>query len=1024
MIHLASKHFAPLLSRRTVSALRSSLRSCTPRSPLSTLAQNQLEQFQVGRVVHGFRVVQVKPIPDFDQVAVRLKHIKTNADYLHVFKDDANNVFSVAFQTAPRDSTGVPHILEHTTLCGSEKYPVRDPFFKMLNRSMATFMNAMTGSDVTIYPFSTENKTDFYNLMDVYMDSTLAPRLQKFDFLQEGWRLEHQDPRDASTPIVFKGVVYNEMKGALSDMNSLFAQRLQQYMYPSTTYSTVSGGDPIEITDLTHEQLVDFHHKNYHPSNAKFFTYGTFPLVDHLSKIDASISVFEKIQPEQLNDTERWSKPRKMIVSSVPDALAIDGRESKVAISYLVNDSNDIFETFVLRVICSLLTEGAASPMYKSLIESDLGTDYVMGSGYDSTARLAKVSFGLQGIRSEDAPRVEDAIQNTLADAAQHGFDAHRVESVIHQMELGLKHRTANFGMGLAQAIIGHWIHGGDPIEAMEFSKYIDQLRREAATPGFFESRIRRYFIDNPHRLTLVMQPEESFVDEQEQEEANRLERKLAALTKADKAQIYSDGIELLKKQEETEDLSCLPTLTVKDISPQGKTYPPKHASVAGLPVQWRTTDTNRVSYVNLAKSLLRLPEELKSYLPLFCMALGKTGTTNKSLAELDEQIRLLTGGIEASYTAHASPQSLTTSHEDILVATSSLSSNISSSYDLLCEVIQNTNWHDTERLMTNIRLAQSNYASSIVENGHGIAMSWAEATMTRASWLNELTGGFSQAEFLNSLAAKSPEDIQGVSDSLKRISEFVLNESETSRAAVVLSPQDQPTHERQLIKLVDRLKLHSNAFERTGAQIPFVPKYRNTLIALPYPINFAAQTFLGVPLVHKDSPSLQILASLMTTHFLHREIREKGGAYGGGARYSALDGTFSFYSYRDPPGAKRTLDAFESSINWAVDIRKSLGQRELDEAKLSIFSQVDSPVNAGDESMTLFKYGVTDHIRQSRREQLFAVTLDEVELAAQTYLLEPLRKGHSSKTVLGDRREAEGVEGWTIVDSSAGGEY
>ncbi|KAJ1565806.1 Presequence protease, mitochondrial, partial [Nowakowskiella sp. JEL0078] len=305
---------------------------------------------------------------------------------------------------------------------------------------MSTFMNAMTGSDITMYPFSTENPKDFYNLLNVYMDATFSPQLRELDFKQEGWRLEHTDASDPSSPLIFKGVVYNEMKGALSDPSQLFLTRLQQHVYPNTTYSYVSGGDPPAITDLTHKQLLNFHRNHYHPANALFFTYGSFPLENHLKEISKRISKVAVGVPNEIGQIKGWDGKKVIISEGPPDPLGDPEKQSKMSLTFFTGDETDVFESFAVKVMATLLTDGAASPMYKELIESNLGTDYSASTGYDNTARTSTVSFGLQGIRSSEVGIVEEKIRNVLRNVANSGFEPERVEAVIHSIELGVRH--------------------------------------------------------------------------------------------------------------------------------------------------------------------------------------------------------------------------------------------------------------------------------------------------------------------------------------------------------------------------------------------------------------------------------------------------------------------------------------------------------------------------------------------------------------------------------------------------------
>ncbi|KAJ3327855.1 Presequence protease, mitochondrial [Blyttiomyces sp. JEL0837] len=962
----------------------------------------ELDTIRKGGVFHGFKVLKVKDVPDFNLTAVQLCHEKTGANYLHVYKEDSNNLFMIAFKTAPQDSTGVPHILEHTTLCGSQKFPVRDPFFKMLNRSMATFMNAMTGSDVTMYPFSTENQVDFDNLFEVYMDSVFRPLLRREDFNQEGWRLEHEAPTDRTSPIIFKGVVYNEMKGVFSDVNNIFLQRLQQAIYPGTTYGYVSGGDPVNIPDLTYEGLVDFHKKNYHPSNSMFVSYGNFPLLSRLQAVDEKISMFEKIGVETISDVEVFDSPKRILQYGPPDPMGDSNKQTRMSVSYLTNDGTDAFETFAMRMITSLLIDGPSSPMYRSLIESNLGSDYAASTGYDRTSRQTSFSVGLQGIRKEDVEVVEGMIEGVFKSVVEEfsGFEEHRVESAIHQLELGIRHRRANFGMGLAQSAVQNWIHGGDAVESLEVTKHIARLREEFKDPEFVKSRVRKYFLENKHRVLFVMEPKEDFSAQVEAEEYERLQTKVKALTDSDREKIYLDGVKLLEMQEKKEDPSCLPTLTLNDVAKTGKTYAVSIKDTkGGVPVQYRETDTNGLSYVTLSRSLEGFDKELLPYLPLYCSSLSALGTKKTpSVPDLDDKIRSATSGISAFSNLATSPISLSTTSHNLHISTSSITTqHLSKSYDLLSELIEGLDFNNAikqgpgsevfERLKTVVGSAAAGGMSSLADSGHRYAMGVAAS---------------------------------GVSGTARAISDFIRNGASSTKAAVVTSKDGLSANENKLSGLFDEFKWKM-ASGNASSQA-FNKEFANTFIPLPFTVNYAARVFPTVAYNHADGASLQVLAELMTSHFLHKEIREKGGAYGAFANYNPTDGLFSMMSYRDPPGAGvRTMGAFDRAVQWALEVQKHLGQRELDEAKLSILSGLDSPISASEEGMLLFRSGITDELRQTRRDHIFATNYNTLVAVAEKYLLGP-----SAKALLGPGSEKFADNNWKerpMMENGAGAE-
>ncbi|KAL2918155.1 Mitochondrial presequence protease [Polyrhizophydium stewartii] len=930
-------------------------------------------------------------LKDYGCDALWFKHARTGADWVHVPRPaDSNNVFMVGFQTDVADSTGVPHILEHTALCGSTLYPVRDPFFKMLNRSMATFMNAMTFDDMTIYPFSSENKADYYNLLGVYLDAVFAPRLARLDFLQEGWRLEHENPRDTSSPIAFKGVVYNEMKGALADTNSLFQIRNQQALYANSPYAHVSGGDPDFITDLTHEQLVAFHAKNYHPSNARFYSYGSFALDEQMARVDAKLASFSPIQRNVLDDLPpRWSEPRSVHTTGPLDPLGDPAKQARLSVSYLTNLEKDVFASFAMRILTSLLTDGAASPMYKALIESGLGSDYASTTGYNQYANRTSVSFGIQGMDASKFDVATESIRDVLEDASRSGFSSDRIGALFHQIELELKHRTASFGMNLGWTTIRNMIHGGNPLDAMDTAKGLERLRTELRQPGFLENLVERELIANPHRLTFTMVPDPAYPDALARSEARRLESHVAALDDARREQIANDGRELLRIQETKEDLSCLPCLPLSAVNKEPTFFPVTSTLLpSGIKQHWRETPTNGVSYTYVKWDVSHLSDEDKLLLPLLCSALTSLGTKNKTLAQLDEAIRATTGGISAS--VYTSPSTTGTDPRDVLlVSASALDAQLAPMYSLVFEILRDTDWTATDNLATCLAALASGLATSVPDSGHVFAMRAAAAGLARSALSSELLSGMTQVEFLDKLVqggdgpAALAERLKGLAARIRIARPEIM---------VVSGPEAVEAHERLHGEYEAEFSVTpAGAAHQLARMEPISPSHELRNYPMDLGVNYTARAFTGVPYTHhRDAASLKILASLLTTHYLHRELREKGGAYGGGARYSALEGVFSFMSYRDPPRAQRTLATLDAAVEWALGVAGRVGVEELEQAKLEAFRAMDRPVDAAHEGLAWFQYGLDREILQAHRDELFKVTLQDVERVARMVLTQP----------------------------------
>jgi presequence protease len=513
------------------------------------------------------------------------------------------------------------------------RYPIRDPFFKMLPRTLSNFMNAFTASDHTYYPFATTNEQDFKNLMSVYLDATLHPLLKKSDFTQEGWRIGPENPRatqDATRAgpdgqnLVFKGVVYNEMKGQMSDAGYLFYIRFQDHIFPAIHNS---GGDPQKMTDLTYEQLKQFHAEHYHPSNAKVFTYGDMPLTNHLREVDAQLNAFERIQGD--NEIRRpidlSNGPKSVVVSGPVDPLVDKDMQYKTSTSWLMGDSRDIVETFSLGIMSALLMDGYGSPLYKGLIEAGLGTEWSPNAGYDGSGQVGIFSVGLTGVKQADVPKVKETIHKILEEVHKTGFEKGKIDGYLHQLEISLKHKTANFGMGLMQRVKPKWFEGVDPFDSLAWNDTVSAFQAELAKGTYLEGLLEKYLL-NDRTLTFTMEPSTSYGEELVAEEESRLARKIAEVMEkaggesAAREQLAKRELELLEEQgkSSTQDLSCLPTVHVKDIPRQKEIIEVRDGSVDGVKIQWREAPTNGLTYFRAINTFENIPEELRSLIHPF----------------------------------------------------------------------------------------------------------------------------------------------------------------------------------------------------------------------------------------------------------------------------------------------------------------------------------------------------------------------------------------------------------------------
>uniref|UniRef100_A0A8C1EK36 Presequence protease, mitochondrial n=1 Tax=Cyprinus carpio carpio TaxID=630221 RepID=A0A8C1EK36_CYPCA len=928
----------------------------------------------------------VTAVPDLFLTSVKLSHDATGAQYLHAARDDSNNLFSVQFRTTPMDSTGVPHILEHTVLCGSQRFPCRDPFFKMLNRSLSTFMNAFTASDYTMYPFSTQNAKDFQNLLSVYLDAVFFPCLRELDFCQEGWRLEHETPTDPSSRLMFKGVVFNEMKGVFSDNESLYAQHLQNKLLPDHTYAVVSGGAPLDIPDLTWEQLKHFHATHYHPSNARFFTYGDLPLEQHLQQIEKeALSKFERTEPNTAVPPQaHWDKPRVDHVTCRPDALAPDPmKQNTLCMSYLLGDITDTFEAFTLSLLSSLMISGPNSPFYKALIEPEIGSDFSSSVGFDGSTRQASFTIGLQGMAEDNTETVKHIIAQTIDDIVATGFEEEQIEALLHKIEIQMKHQSTSFGLALASYIASCWNHDGDPVQLLKISENVSRFQQcLKENPRYLQDKVQHYFKDNTHRLTLTMSPDERFLEKQAEAEEQKLQEKIQNLSDADHKDIYEKaGLMLLLLQVcscwpfRAQDASCLPALKVSDIEPIIPYTPVQLGTAGGVPVQCCEQPTNGMVYFRAMCNLNSLPEDLKIYVPLFCSVITKLGCGELDYRQQAQRIELKTGGMSVSPQIIPDTDQLDLYEQGIMLSSSCLERNLPDMFQLWSDIFNRlVFFQETEKeiFKSLCKSASARPAGDLQRDGPGEIAELTDLTSVLRK-LPRIKRHLLNPENMRCAVNATP---QKMSDAAGEVERFMGNiaanrkERKPVRPTVVevrpLDPQAGSSASRKLI-----------------SEPHFKPCQMKTYFQLPFNVNFVSECVRTVPFSHADYASLCILARMMTAKFLHGEIREKGGAYGGGARMGG-GGLFSFYSYRDP-NSTQTLSAFRGGVEWAR--AGKFTQQDIDEAKLSVFSAVDAPVAPSDKGLGRFLNGITDEMKQRHRERLFAVTNKNLTDVAGRYL-------------------------------------
>ena len=913
----------------------------------------------------------------------------------------------------------------------------------MLPRSLSNFMNAFTSSDHTTYPFATTNHKDFNNLLSVYIDATLRPLLKNNDFLQEGWRI---GPNESSTDaadgtqepgnnqLTFKGVVYNEMKGQMSDASYLFYIKFQERIFPELHNS---GGDPQRMTDLSHKMLADFHHANYHPSRAKIFTYGDMSMSDHLQKLDRELSQFRKsnnvLDIKLPIGFSNSTGPSYQSVKGPLDPLVDKQSQHKTSTSWLAGDGSDILQTFSLGIVSSLLLDGYGSPMYQALIESGLGTDFSPNTGFDTSARKNLFTVGLVGVKPENVPDVKAAVQSKLKEVCKNGFDRNKIEGLLHQLELALKHKTANFGLGLMQRLEPGWFNGIDPMEMLAWNEVVSAFQQELAEGPYLEALVEEHLL-NDHTFTFTMEPSETYADDLRAEESSRLSSKLQEVpaNAENPTKVYENfahqEASLLQAQSKAsnEDLSCLPRVYVSDIPRSSEKKITQESTIGNVPIQLRRADTNGLTYFRAINTLHGLPADLRLLMPLFSASIMRLGTKDKTIEEIEDLIKLKTGGIGLSYHASPSPSDMCKSSEGISLSGYALDKNVPDMYEILRMLIQETNFdgpHAEEQLRQLIQQDASGALDAIANGGHGYASRYAQAGLTTQGLLNEQLGGLTQVQHTAKLAnLTSEESLSDVIAKLKIIQNSAMSKGQSVRAALNCGSEASAGNETALNDFLSKFPV-STTFPESDHTLNSYSYQKKTFFPLPYQVYYSALSLPTVSFVDSAGAPLQILAQLLTHKHLHHEIREKGGAYGGGASAGDLSGFFNFYSYRDP-NPQNTLQVMQNAGSWARD--RDWTAQDIEDAKLSTFQNVDAPQSVSDEGMVKFVSGITDEMEQTKREQLLDVTKHDIKEVAQRFLIEGL-KGNGRIALLGEKNDwATSKNGWSVenIDMNAPSEF
>ncbi|MDH5518580.1 MAG: insulinase family protein [Gammaproteobacteria bacterium] len=939
----------------------------------------------------AFKSLGTQTIESLNLTVEHYEHIKTGAMHYHLNTDNDENVFLVALRTVPMDSRGVAHILEHTALCGSENYPVRDPFFMMIRRSLNTFMNAFTSSDWTAYPFASKNKKDFNNLLDVYLDAVFFSRLHELDFLQEGHRVEFETPDDAGTDLVFKGVVYNEMKGAMSSPVSQLWQLFTHYLFPTTTYHYNSGGEPEHIPDLSYDDLKNFYQKHYHPSNAVFMTYGNIPAAEHQAVFEKNaLSQFDKSDEViKVDDEKRYFSPLIIEDSYALDEAEInDSQQGKThhVMGWLLGKSTDLYEMLSAHLLSGVLLDNSSSPLMHALETCDIASAPSALCGLEDSNREMAFMCGLEGSQPEHAQAFQEIVLNVLTDVADNGVDQDSVEAVLHQLELSQREIGGDgypYGLQLILAGLSAAMHRGNPIDVLNLDPVLEQLREDIKNTDFIPALIRKHLLDNPHRIRLTLKPDSKLDSYREQAEKQRLATIKAGLTKQQAEKIISTAEDLAARQQLEDDPEVLPKVGLDDVPARMSIAQGEAINGANLPLSFFPQATNGIAYQQLVVALPELSQELINVLPYYCSVLTELGADGKDYMQTQSWQASVSGGLSAYYNCRGQTDNEQQVSAYFVLSGKALVNKHDELTRLMNKTIETVSFDEKNRIRELMAQKRSRMEQSVTGSGHSLAMTAASSLMSPVANLSNSLKGLQGIVNIKKLDATLDTDdgLDGFIECLRSLHEIVLN---APRQLLIVADNEAKD---QLISQADSIWQPNKTNDFREFSLPEIRQHVQQLWVTSTQVNFCAKAYQTVPVDHADAAALTVLGGFIRNGFLHTQIRENGGAYGGGASQDSSIAAFRFYSYRDPRLAE-TLADFDKSIDWMLETEHD--PRLLEEAILGVIGSIDKPGSPAGEAKHAFHnalFGRTPEQQQAYRQRVLKVTLDDLKRVTEQYL-------------------------------------
>lgn len=932
-------------------------------------------------MVHGFRVNSMSHIEEVNSDAYLMEHVKSGARLMYLDNDDDNKVFYICFRTTPDNSKGTPHIMEHSTLCGSRKYPLKEPFVELAKGSLNTFLNAITWPDKTMYPIASRNDVDFHNLMDVYLDAVFYPNCLKNPqiLMQEGW---HYELENKDAPLTYNGVVYNEMKGALSSPEAIMEDRAMEKLFPNTTYGVESGGDPEVIPTLSFREFTEFHRRFYHPSNSYIYLYGDMDIEKTLDYLDREyLSAFDKRNVDSMVKTQ--APFSKRVSLTAPYGIAENESTEGKAIHALYTAFNDHMtnmDSLAFRILNYVLIDMDGAPLKQAVLDAGLGSD--LSGSYGDSYKQPVWIVEATGSEVDKQAAFADVVDSTLRSIALKGIDKDMLEAALNRTEFTARendYQGRPKGLFYGVRAMDMWLYDRNPMDALRYIDDMNTLRKNLKT-NYFENLLLRYVIKNPHQVLITMKPEKGLTEKANQETAEKLASFKSSLSDEQLEKIM-DSTKALKERQasgETEEaLKTIPLLSRKDLKRPIEEEVLGKESVSGVDHFHFQVHTNGITYLNLYFTLGNLKEADIPYAILLSSLLRSLSTTKHSYTELARLSNAYTGGMSFALNGYGKVNDTSSYLPALTIRAKALTSKTDKLMDLLGEVINHTLFTDAKRLKELVLQEKSEWDMSAFSRGHTLVMTRLTSYFSKGGEFAEQSG-LSYYYFLADLVKHFDENREGLQEKLAAVSGKIF-----TRSGLFFETIGEEEEKKAVLENLPLLLDDMEVGVKTAPHVySFPPESRNEAFLTSGKVQYVAKGGNFKSHGFAYTGALRVMETILRYEYLWKKVRVLGGAYGAFTQF-LRDGTAILCSYRDPNLAQ-TIRAYEELPAYLENL--TLSDREMTKYVIGTMAADEiqlTPSMKGERAMVHYLSGNTRESRMKIRDEIINCQVEDIRRLA-----------------------------------------